>query len=151
MTPWAVAHQLCPWNSPGKKNGVSSHSCLQGIFLTQEWNPGLLHCRRFLFPGASESKELPTMQETWVWFLGQEDPLEKGMATHYTVISWRIPWTEEPGGLLSLGSQRVGQDWVTDTFTRSSVLAPSNEILIEEPGAILRICTQRPFLLSPSG
>ena len=50
------------------------------------------------------------MQETWVQSLGQEDPLEKGMATHSSILAWRIRWTEEPGGLQSLGSQRVGQD-----------------------------------------
>ena len=49
-------------------------------------------------------------QETWVRSLGQEDPLEKDMATHSSILAWRIPWTEEPGGLQSTGSQRVGQD-----------------------------------------
>ena len=47
---------------------------------------------------------LPVMQETRVWFLGQEDPLEKEMATHSSIVPWRIPWTEEPGGLQSIGS-----------------------------------------------
>ena len=55
------------------------------------------------------------MQETWVWSLGQEYPLEKGMATHSSVLAWRIPRTEEPGGLQSTGSQRVGHDWATNT------------------------------------
>ena len=50
------------------------------------------------------------MQETWVQSLGQEDPLEKGMATHFSMLAWRIPWTEELGGLQSMGSQRVGYD-----------------------------------------
>ena len=53
------------------------------------------------------------MQETWVQSLGQEDPLEEGMATHSSILAWRIPWTEEPGGLYSIGLQRVGQDWET--------------------------------------
>ena len=48
---------------------------------------------------------------------GQEDPLEKTMATRSSILAWRIPWTEEPGRLQSMGSQRVGQDWETDTFT----------------------------------
>ena len=52
----------------------------------------------------------PAMQETQVQSLGQEDPLEKGMATHSSTLVWRIPWTEEPGGLQSVGSQRVGRD-----------------------------------------
>ena len=55
-------------------------------------------------------KHLPTVRETWVQSLGQEDLLEKGMATHSSILAWRIPWTEEPGGLQSLGSQRVGHD-----------------------------------------
>ena len=55
-------------------------------------------------------KNLPAMQETWVWPLGREDPLEEGMATHSSILAWRIPWTEEPCGLQSIGSQRVGQD-----------------------------------------
>ena len=55
-------------------------------------------------------KNLPEMQETWVQSLGQEDPLEKGMATHSSILAWRIPWTEEPDGLQSIGLQRVGHD-----------------------------------------
>ena len=55
-------------------------------------------------------KNLAAMPETWVQSLGQEDPLEKGMDTYSSVLSWRIPWTEEPGGLQSMGSQRVGHD-----------------------------------------
>ena len=53
-------------------------------------------------------KNQPAMQETWVRFLGRDDPLEKGMATHSNILAWRIPWTEEPGGLQSMGWQRVG-------------------------------------------
>ena len=55
-------------------------------------------------------KNLPAMQETWVQSLGWEDPLEKGKATHSSILAWRIPWTEEPGGLQSMGLQRVGHD-----------------------------------------
>ena len=50
-------------------------------------------------------KNLPALQETWVRFLGQEDPLEKEMATHSSILTWRTPWTEEPGRLQSMGSQ----------------------------------------------
>ena len=53
-------------------------------------------------------KNLPAMQETWVRSLGWEDPLEKGMATYSSVLAWKIPWTEEPGGPQSMGSQRDG-------------------------------------------
>ena len=55
-------------------------------------------------------KNLPAMQETRVQSLGREDPLEKGMATHSSILAWKTPWSEEPGGLQSMGSQRVGHD-----------------------------------------
>ena len=55
----------------------------------------------------------PAMWETWVQPLGGDDPLEEGMATHSRILAWRIPWTEEPGGLQSVGSQRVRDDLVT--------------------------------------
>ena len=55
-------------------------------------------------------KHLPTMQETWVRSLGWEDLLEKEMATHSSILAWRIPWTEEPVGLQFMGSQRVGHN-----------------------------------------
>ena len=60
------------------------------------------------FPSGSAVKNLPTTQETQVQSLGQKDPLEKGMAIHFSILAWRIPWTEEPGGLQSVGLQRVG-------------------------------------------
>ena len=57
------------------------------------------------FLAAQMVKNLPTMQESWVWFLGQEDSLEKEMATSSIILAWRIPWTEEPGKLQSMRSQ----------------------------------------------
>ena len=63
-------------------------------------------------------KNLLAIQETWVWSLGGEDPLEKEMATRSSILAWRILWTEEPGGLQSMGSQRVWYDWVTNTLGR---------------------------------
>ena len=70
-------------------------------------------CRSYIFPGGSDVKESACMgwEETPVWSLGQEDPLEKETATHSSILAWRIPWTEEPGGLQSMGSQRVEHDW----------------------------------------
>ena len=62
-------------------------------------------------------KNLPAMQETQVWSLGQEDPLEKVMATHSSTLAWRIPRTEEFGGLCSMGLQRVRHDRAANTFT----------------------------------
>ena len=61
-------------------------------------------------PLAQTIKILPAVQETWIQSLGQEDPLEEGMATDSSILAWKIPWTEEPGGLQSMGSQRVGHD-----------------------------------------
>ena len=55
-------------------------------------------------------KNLSAMQETWVQSLGQEESLKKGMVTHSSILAWRLPWTEEPGGLQSMGSQRVRHD-----------------------------------------
>ena len=74
--------------SPGERNG----------------NP--LQCSKRASQVAQVIKNLPLMQETWVGSLGWEDPLEKGMATHSSILAWRIPWTEEPGGLQSMGSQK---------------------------------------------
>ena len=59
---------------------------------------------------AQRLKRLPAMRETHVQSLGREDPLEKEMATHSSILAWRIPWMEEPGRLQSRGSQRVGHD-----------------------------------------
>ena len=59
---------------------------------------------------AQTVKNLPTTQETWVQALGPEDPLEQGMVTHSSILAWRIPWREEPGGLQSMGSQIVGHN-----------------------------------------
>ena len=61
-------------------------------------------------PGTSVVKTLTAMQEMWVQFLGQEDPPEKEMVTHSSILTWEVPWTEEPGRLQSTGSQRVGHD-----------------------------------------
>ena len=75
----------------------------------------------FLAPWASlvgqRVTNLPAVQETGVWPLGWEDPLEEGIATYSSILVWRIPWTEEPGGLQSTGLQRVRHNWVTNTFT----------------------------------
>ena len=92
---------------------------LSSVFLTtsQLW-VSLAHLTPHLhmdFPVAQMVKNLPALWETQVQSLGQEDPLEKGMATHSNILAWRIPWTEEPGGLQSMGSQRVGKYGATNT------------------------------------
>ena len=66
-------------------------------------------------------KHLPRMQETWVQSLGWEDLLEKEMATHSSILAWKIPWTEEPGRQQSMGSQRVGYDWATSLLGKSLI------------------------------
>ena len=62
---------------------------------------------------AQRLKHLPAMQGTWVRSMGREDSLEKEMATHSSILAWEIPWMEEPGGLHSMGSQRVGHNYAT--------------------------------------
>ena len=78
-------------------------------------------------------KNLPAVQETQVQFLSQEDPLEKGMATQSSILAWRIPWTEEPGGLQSTGSQRVGHGLGTK-------LPPPQSFLVEKLLIEPRLC-----------
>ena len=64
-------------------------------------------------------RNLPAMQKIWVQSLGQKDPPRKGMATHSSILAWRIPWTEETGGLQSLGPHRIRHNWVTHTHTHT--------------------------------
>ena len=68
------------------------------------------------FPGDSDGKESTCNAGDSGLIPGSEDPLEKGMATHSSILAWRIPWTEEPGGLQSMRLQRVGHDWATEPF-----------------------------------
>ena len=69
------------------------------------------------FPGGSDGKDLPAMQKTQVQSLGCKDPLEKEMATHSSILAWRILWTQEPLRLWSVGLQRVRHDWASNTLT----------------------------------
>ena len=64
-------------------------------------------------------KNLPAMQETRVQSLSQKDPLEKEMTTHPSILAWRIPWTEEPGKLQSMGSQRIRHNWAMNTHSQT--------------------------------
>ena len=77
-------------------------------FHDQGLNPHLLQWGAFLLDQTVNNP--PEMQETSIWSLGQEIPLEKEMATHSIILAWRIPWTEEPGWLQSMGSERVGHN-----------------------------------------
>ena len=77
-------------------------------------------CMYICIPGGSDGNESACNGETWVQSLGWEDPLEKGMATHSSILAWRIPWTEEPSGLQSMGSQRANTtEQLTHTHTPS--------------------------------
>ena len=89
---------------------MGSLSLLQRIFPAQGSSPDLLHCRQILYPLSHQGSQLQGTQETRVQSLGQEDPLEKGMATHSSILAWKIPRAEEPGGLQSMGLHRVRQD-----------------------------------------
>ena len=75
-------------------------------------------------------ENLPAKRETHVRSLGQEDPLEKGMATHSSILAWRIPWTEEPEELQSVGSQRVRHHWATNTLTFRSLCTPLCNVVV---------------------
>ena len=84
------------------------------VYICQYYLLSLSHPLLLLgFPGGSEVKMSAAMRKTPVWSLVREDPLEKEMATHSSILAWRIPWMEEPGRLQSMGSQRVGHDWTT--------------------------------------
>ena len=93
--------QSLGWEDPLEK-GMATQ-------LQYSW-PGEFHGLAKTSLGAQMVKRLSTMQETRVQSLGREDPLEKEMAIHSSTIAWKIPWTEEPGRLQSMGSQRVGHD-----------------------------------------
>ena len=76
------------------------------------------------------------MQDTWVQTLGWEDPLEKGMVTHSSILAWRIPWTEEPGGLQTMGLQRVRHNRATNTSLLASLVTQTvkNQPAMQEIG-----------------
>ena len=80
---------------------IHTHTCLYILSTTTVFGAS---------PVAQMVKNLPAMQKTQVQSLGRKDPLEKGMTTHSSILAWRIPWTEEPSGLQSMGLQRVGHD-----------------------------------------
>ena len=111
---WQPIRFLCPWDSPGKNSGVGCHFLLQSL--------------SYSFLLSQMVKNLPAMQKTRVQSLRQEDPLEKGMDTHSSILAWRIPWTEVPGGLQPMGSQRVGHDWATNTFPRKQLKFEASEV-----------------------
>ena len=103
------------------RNLKTNKNCLRNknILLYFSLSHYLAHSilKKGTFLVAQTVKDLPAMQETWVLSLDQEDPLEKGMATHSNILAWRIPRTEEPGRPQSMELQRVRHKWATNTFT----------------------------------
>ena len=95
---------------------------------------------------AQTAKNLPAMQEIRVQSLSQEDPLKKGMATYSSILVWRIPRTEEPGGLRSMGSQRLGHDSATNTHVQKSL--PLRPPSYPPPSSHLSRSSQSPGLAS---
>ena len=118
-TLWGPLHFLViPMRLREVKQSAQCHTPGKWLKKNYSWNLFSLNSVYLIpsvFPVAHMVKNLPAMQETWVWSLGQEDLLEKGMATHSSILAWRIPWTEEPGELQSVGSQRVRHDWATNS------------------------------------
>ena len=117
--PWKRKWQLTPVFLPGKSHGQRS---LVGyspwgrreLDTTQWLNNNIVAIQGCIdFPGGASGKEphCQEMQETWVGSLGGEDPLEEDTATHSSTLAWEIPWTEESGGLQSIGSQRARHNW----------------------------------------
>ena len=112
-----------PWGSSGTSVGKES-TCNAGdsgsiLELGRVPGEGISYPLQYSWASlvAQMVNNLPAMQETWVWSLGWEDPLEKEKATHSSILAWRIPWTEEPGRLQSMGLRRVKHDWVTKHST----------------------------------
>ena len=106
--PWTIAHQApLPMEFSRQEYWRGQPFPPLGHLPEPELNPGLPQCASLV---AQMVKRLPTMRETWVQSLGREDPLEKEMATHSSMLAWRIPGMEEPSRLQSMGSQRVGND-----------------------------------------
>ena len=108
-TPWTVAYQAPP------SMGFSRQECWSGLPFPSPGdlpNPGIEPGSPALQADTLPSE--PPMQETRIQSLGQENPLEKGMAMHSSILAWRTPWTEESGRLQSMGSQRVGHNWAAE-------------------------------------
>ena len=104
--------RTCSSASFENPSSINSETCV--------WFPGSILLMRFLV--AQMVNNLPAMQETQVQSLGQEDSLEEGMAMHSSILAWRISWTEKPGRVQSMGSQRVGHDWAINTHVQRNVI-----------------------------
>ena len=128
---WSLALRMSWIEGEETDNKVispSSSITLQRVWMSEEnwvssWNNlGDWLRVHFTYLVAQTVKRLPAMQETQLRFLGWEDPLEKEMAPYSSTLAWKIPWTEEPDRLQSMGSQRVGHNWATSLFFHFMVL-----------------------------
>ena len=116
----ACANNTQCWMTDKGVSLASSIPCYAeflAIAIKQEKETEGIHIKKRASEVAQMIKNLPAMQETRVWSLGGEDPLEKGMSARSSILAWRIPQTEEPGRLQSMGLQRVRHDWATKTAT----------------------------------
>ena len=113
MIPWLLASsswiKIYCYHIPASEKGEMHFHSL---------NVGARVCRGSLV--SQMVKNLPAMEETLVWFLGQEEPLEKKMATHSSILVWKNPWTEEPGRLWSMALERVGHYWTANSYVATS-------------------------------
>ena len=108
---------------------------LKSLLQQHSSNASILWRSGFFSPSltAQRLKHLPPMGETWVRSLSREDPLEKEMETHSSILAWRIPWMEEPGRLQSTGSQRVGHNWATSPHLTSPHLTAFFTVQLSHP------------------
>ena len=103
------------WRSPGRGHGNPfQYSCLENPMNRVRHDLAHTHVVYQVAQVVKNSQPMQEEQETWFQFLDWENPLEKKMATHSSILAWKIPWTEEPGGLLSKGSQGVRLNWATN-------------------------------------
>ena len=128
-------------------------SCTAGRFFTI-WAPGIWvqlgpWNRASLL--AQTVKNLPAIQETWVRAPGQEDPPEKGVAAHSSILAWRIPRTKEPGGLQSMGLQRMGHDWVNNTYLLINIVEWLHRNIVGVPHFLKVYLSHQTFMKTSNG
>ena len=123
-------HHFCFWLTSYKLGFLGPLPSFQWLVrMTHRTQGNIYSCLLVYWKGYSKGwaslmtqmvKNLLAMRETWLWSLGWKDPLEKRMSTLSSTLAWRIQWTEEPGGLQSMGLQRVGPDWVTFSLSKDT-------------------------------
>ena len=139
---WASSGSWWRTAEPGMLQSMGSHSVGQDWVTEQQQ----IVIWRLLWSGSGglplvaslvtqTVKNLPAMKETWVHYLGWENPLEKEVATHSSILAWIIPWTEELGRLQSMGWQRVGHDWMTNSSSEGLMQAKDWLVLTGLPPA----------------